>query len=166
MENYFAYYKGYQEKNQKNVNPLVILIISIILFLTLVFGLIGIIPNLFSGKSFEEIFSLAPVVVIMTFASIILFPFSLIFFFYLRKTNIEMKSYKRVTVYIDKEELMINIKCENEQLVIKTWKKIYIPKNQIKEIIKEDKVKVIFELDKEYFILFKKEDFELLNIHL
>lgn len=88
MENYFAYYKGYKEnKNIRNANPILVLAITIVFLLTLAFGLLGIILSLAKGKSFSEIFSLAPILVIMTFLSMILVIPNFLLYFYLIRSK-------------------------------------------------------------------------------
>ena len=166
MENYFAYYKGYKEnKNIRNTNPFLVLAILILFLLTLAFGLLGIILSLAKGKSFSEIFRLAPILVIMTFLSMILVIPNFLFYLYLIKSKKEKATWKSIKVYLDdNEEISIQAKIDKDILYLKTWKMISIRKEDIEEIIREDKIKMIFHLDKEYYILFNAIDFDALNI--
>ena len=79
-----------------------------------------------------------------------------------------MKDYKEIICYLDdNEEIKVFAKYENDTLTVKTWKTSIINKYDIKECIIEEKVKLIFtEEDNEYYILIKKEDFNLLNIDI
>lgn len=165
MENYFAYYKGYKEnKNIRNTNPILVLAITILLLLTLASGLLGIILSLAKGKSFSEIFSLAPILVIMTFLSMLLVIPNFLFYLYLIKSKKEKATWKNIKVYLeDNEEISIQAKIEEDILYLKTWKIISIRKEDIEEIIREDKIKMIFHFDKEYYILFNAIDFDALN---
>jgi preprotein translocase subunit SecG len=168
MENYFAYYKGYkEEKVRREINPIIVLAVIILLLLTFIAGMMAIIMSISKGRSFSDTFTKAPILVIMTFISLILFVPSLIFFLYLKKWNKEKKNWKRVTIYLDDdEELSILAKYDSDILYLKTWKTIKILKNQIKEINILDKIKMVISLDKDYYILFKEEDFNLLNTYL
>ena len=165
MENYFAYYKGYKEnKNIRNTNPILVLAITILLLLTLASGLLGIILSLAKGKSFSEIFSLAPILVIMTFLSMLLVIPNFLFYLYLIKSKKEKATWKNIKVYLeDNEEICIQAKIDQDILYLKTWKIISIRKEDIEEIIREDKIKMIFHFDKEYYILFNAIDFDALN---
>jgi hypothetical protein len=165
MENYFAYYKGYKEnKNIRNTNPILVLAITILLLLTLASGLLGIILSLAKGKSFSEIFSLAPILVIMTFLSMLLVIPNFLFYLYLIKSKKEKATWKNIKVYLeDNEEISIQAKIDQDILYLKTWKIISIRKEDIEEIIREDKIKMIFHFDKEYYILFNAIDFDALN---
>lgn len=165
MENYFAYYKGYKEnKNIRNTNPILVLAITILLLLTLASGLLGIILSLAKGKSFSEIFSLAPILVIMTFLSMLLVIPNFLFYLYLIKSKKEKATWKNIKVYLeDNEEISIQSKIDQDILYLKTWKIISIRKEDIEEIIREDKIKMIFHFDKEYYILFNAIDFDALN---
>lgn len=165
MENYFAYYKGYKEnKNIRNTNPILVLASTILLLLTLASGLLGIILSLAKGKSFSEIFSLAPILVIMTFLSIFLVIPNFLFYLYLIKSKKEKALWKNIKVYLeDNEEISIQAKIDQDILYLKTWKIISIRKEDIEEIIREDKIKMIFHFDKEYYILFNAIDFDALN---
>lgn len=165
MENYFAYYKGYKEnKNIRNTNPILVLAITILLLLTLASGLLGIILSLAKGKSFSEIFSLAPILVIMTFLSMLLVIPNFLFYLYLIKSKKEKALWKNIKVYLeDNEEISIQAKIDEDILYLKTWKIISIRKEDIEEIIREDKIKMIFHFDKEYYILFNAIDFDALN---
>ena len=165
MENYFAYYKGYKEnKNIRNTNPILVLAITILLLLTLASGLLGIILSLAKGKSFSEIFSLAPILVIMTFLSMLLVIPNFLFYLYLIKSKKEKATWKNIKVYLeDNEEISIQSKIDEDILYLKTWKIISIRKEDIEEIIREDKIKMIFHFDKEYYILFNAIDFDALN---
>ena len=154
MENYFAYYKGYKEnKNIRNTNPILVLAITILLLLTLASGLLGIILSLAKGKSFSEIFSLAPILVIMTFLSMLLVIPNFLFYLYLIKSKKDKALWKNIKVYLeDNEEICIEAKIDEDILYLKTWKIISIRKEDIEEIIREDKIKMIFHFDKEYLI--------------
>jgi hypothetical protein len=165
MENYFAYYKGYKEnKNIRNTNPILVLASTILLLLTLASGLLGIILSLAKGKSFSEIFSLAPILVIMTFLSMLLVIPNFLFYLYLIKSKKEKATWKNIKVYLeDNEEISIQAKIDQDILYLKTWKIISIRKEDIEEIIREDKIKMIFHFDKEYYILFNAIDFDALN---
>ena len=165
MENYFAYYKGYKEnKNIRNTNPILVLAITILLLLTLASGLLGIILSLAKGKSFSEIFSLAPILVIMTFLSMLLVIPNFLFYLYLIKSKKDKALWKNIKVYLeDNEEICIEAKIDEDILYLKTWKIISIRKEDIEEIIREDKIKMIFHFDKEYYILFNAIDFDALN---
>ncbi|MBQ4356818.1 MAG: hypothetical protein II788_02405 [Acholeplasmatales bacterium] len=165
MENYFAYYKGYKEnKNIRNTNPILVLAITILLLLTLASGLLGIILSLAKGKSFSEIFSLAPILVIMTFLSMLLVIPNFLFYLYLIKSKKEKATWKNIKVYLENnEEISIQSKIDQDILYLKTWKIISIRKEDIEEIIREDKIKMIFHFDKEYYILFNAIDFDALN---
>lgn len=165
MENYFAYYKGYKEnKNIRNTNPILVLAITILLLLTLASGLLGIILSLAKGKNFSEIFSLAPILVIMTFLSMLLVIPNFLFYLYLIKSKKEKATWKNIKVYLeDNEEISIQSKIDEDILYLKTWKIISIRKEDIEEIIREDKIKMIFHFDKEYYILFNAIDFDALN---
>jgi hypothetical protein len=165
MENYFAYYKGYKEnKNIRNTNPILVLASTILLLLTLASGLLGIILSLAKGKSFSEIFSLAPILVIMTFLSMLLVIPNFLFYLYLIKSKKEKATWKNINVYLeDNEEISIQSKIDQDILYLKTWKIISIRKEDIEEIIREDKIKMIFHFDKEYYILFNAIDFDALN---
>ena len=165
MENYFAYYKGYKEnKNIRNTNPILVLAITILLLLTLASGLLGIIVSLGKGKSFSEIFSLAPILVIMTFLSMLLVIPNFLFYLYLIKSKKEKATWKNIKIYLDdNEEICIEAKVDEDILYLKTWKIISIRKEDIDEIIREDKIKMIFHFDKEYYILFNAIDFDALN---
>ena len=165
MENYFAYYKGYKEnKNIRNTNPILVLASTILLLLTLASGLLGIILSLAKGKSFSEIFSLAPILVIMTFLSMLLVIPNFLFYLYLIKSKKEKATWKNIKVYLeDNEEICIEAKMDQDILYLKTWKIISIRKEDIEEIIREDKIKMIFHFDKEYYILFNAIDFDALN---
>lgn len=165
MENYFAYYKGYKEnKNIRNTNPILVLASTILLLLTLASGLLGIILSLAKGKSFSEIFSLAPILVIMTFLSMLLVIPNFLFYLYLIKSKKEKALWKNIKVYLeDNEEISIQSKIDEDILYLKTWKIISIRKEDIEEIIREDKIKMIFHFDKEYYILFNAIDFDALN---
>ena len=165
MENYFAYYKGYKDnKNIRNTNPILVLASTILLLLTLASGLLGIILSLAKGKSFSEIFSLAPILVIMTFLSMILVIPNFLFYLYLIKSKKEKALWKNIKVYLeDNEEICIQAKIDQDILYLKTWKIISIRKEDIEEIIREDKIKMIFHFDKEYYILFNAIDFDALN---
>ena len=165
MENYFAYYKGYKEnKNIRNTNPILVLAILILFLLTLAFGLLGIILSLAKGKSFSEIFSLAPILVIMTFLSMLLVIPNFLFYLYLIKSKKEKALWKNIKIYLDdNEEICIEAKVDEDILYLKTWKMISIRKEDIEEIIREDKIKMIFHFDKEYYILFNAIDFDALN---
>lgn len=165
MENYFAYYKGYKEnKNIRNTNPILVLASTILLLLTLASGLLGIILSLAKGKSFSEIFSLAPILVIMTFLSMLLVISNFLFYLYLIKSKKEKATWKNIKVYLeDNEEISIQAKIDQDILYLKTWKIISIRKEDIEEIIREDKIKMIFHFDKEYYILFNAIDFDALN---
>ena len=165
MENYFAYYKGYKEnKNIRNTNPILVLASTILLLLTLASGLLGIILSLAKGKSFSEIFSLAPILVIMTFLSMLLVIPNFLFYLYLIKSKKEKATWKNIKVYLeDNEEISIQSKIDQDILYLKTWKIISIRKEDIEEIIREDKIKMIFHFDKEYYILFNAIDFDALN---
>ena len=165
MENYFAYYKGYKEnKNIRNTNPILVLASTILLLLTLASGLLGIILSLAKGKSFSEIFSLAPILVIMTFLSMLLVISNFLFYLYLIKSKKEKATWKNIKVYLeDNEEISIQSKIDQDILYLKTWKIISIRKEDIEEIIREDKIKMIFHFDKEYYILFNAIDFDALN---
>lgn len=165
MENYFAYYKGYKEnKNIRNTNPILVLAITILLLLTLASGLLGIILSLAKGKSFSEIFSLAPILVIMTFLSMLLVIPNFLFYLYLIKSKKEKALWKNIKVYLENnEEISIQAKIDQDILYLKTWKIISIRKEDIEEIIREDKIKMIFHFDKEYYILFNAIDFDALN---
>ena len=165
MENYFAYYKGYKEnKNIRNTNPILVLAILILFLLTLAFGLLGIILSLAKGKSFSEIFRLAPILVIMTFLSMLLVIPNFLFYLYLIKSKKEKATWKSIKVYLDdNEEISIQAKIDKDILYLKTWKIISIRKEDIDEIIREDKIKMIFHFDKEYYILFNAIDFDALN---
>ena len=165
MENYFAYYKGYKEnKNIRNTNPILVLAITILLLLTLASGLLGIILSLAKGKSFSEIFSLAPILVIMTFLSMLLVIPNFLFYLYLIKSKKDNATWKNIKVYLeDNEEICIQAKIDQDILYLKTWKIISIRKEDIEEIIREDKIKMIFHFDKEYYILFNAIDFDALN---
>ena len=165
MENYFAYYKGYKEnKNIRNTNPILVLAITIVFLLTLASGLLGIILSLAKGKSFSEIFSLAPILVIMTFLSMLLVIPNFLFYLYLIKSKKDNATWKNIKVYLEnKEEISILAKIDEDILYLKTWKIISIRKEDIEEIIREDKIKMIFHFDKEYYILFNAIDFDALN---
>ena len=165
MENYFAYYKGYKEnKNIRNTNPILVLASTILLLLTLASGLLGIILSLAKGKSFSEIFSLAPILVIMTFLSMLFVIPNFLFYLYLIKSKKEKATWKNIKVYLeDNEEICIEAKMDQDILYLKTWKIISIRKEDIEEIIREDKIKMIFHFDKEYYILFNAIDFDALN---
>ena len=165
MENYFAYYKGYKEnKNIRNTNPILVLAITILLLLTLASGLLGIILSLAKGKSFSEIFSLAPILVIMTFLSMLLVIPNFLFYLYLIKSKKDNATWKNIKVYLeDNEEISIQAKIDEDILYLKTWKVISIRNEDIEEIIREDKIKMIFHFDKEYYILFNAIDFDALN---
>jgi hypothetical protein len=165
MENYFAYYKGYKEnKNIRNTNPILVLASTILLLLTLASGLLGIILSLAKGKSFSEIFSVAPILVIMTFLSMLLVIPNFLFYLYLIKSKKEKATWKNIKVYLeDNEEISIQAKIDEDILYLKTWKIISIRKEDIEEIIREDKIKMIFHFDKEYYILFNAIDFDALN---
>ncbi|MBQ2471847.1 MAG: hypothetical protein II508_04555 [Acholeplasmatales bacterium] len=165
MENYFAYYKGYKEnKNIRNTNPILVLASTILLLLTLASGLLGIILSLAKGKSFSEIFSLAPILVIMTFLSMLFVIPNFLFYLYLIKSKKEKATWKNIKVYLeDNEEISIQSKIDQDILYLKTWKIIFIRKEDIEEIIREDKIKMIFHFDKEYYILFNAIDFDALN---
>ena len=165
MENYFAYYKGYKEnKNIRNTNPILVLASTILLLLTLASGLLGIILSLAKGKSFSEIFSLAPILVIMTFLSMLLVIPNFLFYLYLIKSKKEKATWKNIKVYLENnEEISIQAKIDQDILYLKTWKIISIRKEDIEEIIREDKIKMIFHFDKEYYILFNAIDFDALN---
>ena len=165
MENYFAYYKGYKEnKNIRNTNPILVLAITILLLLTLASGLLGIILSLAKGKSFSEIFSLAPILVIMTFLSMLLVIPNFLFYLYLIKSKKEKATWKNIKVYLENnEEIYVDAKIDEDILYLKTWKIISIRKEDIEEIIREDKIKMIFHFDKEYYILFNAIDFDALN---
>ena len=166
MENYFAYYKGYKEnKNIRNTNPILVLAILILFLLTLAFGLLGIILSLAKGKSFSEIFRLAPILVIMTFLSMLLVIPNFLFYLYLIRSKKDKALWKNIKIYLDdNEEISIQAKIDKDILYLKTWKMISIRKEDIEEIIREDKIKMIFHLDKEYYILFNTIDFDALNI--
>ena len=166
MENYFAYYKGYKEnKNIRNTNPILVLAITIVFLLTLALGLLGIIQSLAKGKSFSEIFSLAPILVIMTFLSMLLVIPNFLFYLYLIRNKKDKALWKNIKIYLDdNEEISILAKIDEDILYLKTWKIISIRKEDIEEIIREDKIKMIFHLDKEYYILFNAIDFDALNI--
>ena len=166
MENYFAYYKGYKEnKNIRNTNPILVLAITIVFLLTLALGLLGIIQSLAKGKSFSEIFRLAPILVIMTFLSMILVIPNFLFYLYLIRNKKDKALWKNIKIYLDdNEEISIQAKIDKDILYLKTWKIISIRKEDIEEIIREDKIKMIFHLDKEYYILFNTIDFDALNI--
>ena len=166
MENYFAYYKGYKEnKNIRNTNPILVLAITIVFLLTLALGLLGIIQSLAKGKSFSEIFSLAPILVIMTFLSMLLVIPNFLFYLYLIRNKKDKALWKNIKIYLDdNEEISIQAKIDKDILYLKTWKMISIRKEDIEEIIREDKIKMIFHLDKEYYILFNAIDFDALNI--
>ena len=166
MENYFAYYKGYKEnKNIRNTNPILVLAILILFLLTLAFGLLGIILSLAKGKSFSEIFRLAPILVIMTFLSMLLVIPNFLFYLYLIRNKKDKALWKNIKIYLDdNEEISIQAKIDKDILYLKTWKMISIRKEDIEEIIREDKIKMIFHLDKEYYILFNAIDFDALNI--
>ncbi len=166
MENYFAYYKGYKEnKNIRNTNPILVLAITIVFLLTLALGLLGIIQSLAKGKSFSEIFSLAPILVIMTFLSMLLVIPNFLFYLYLIRNKKDKALWKSIKIYLDdNEEISIQAKIDKDILYLKTWKMISIRKEDIEEIIREDKIKMIFHLDKEYYILFNAIDFDALNI--
>ena len=166
MENYFAYYKGYKEnKNIRNTNPILVLAITILFLLTLASGLLGIILSLAKGKSFSEIFSLAPILVIMTFLSMLLVIPNFLFYLYLIKSKKDNATWKSIKIYLDdNEEMSILAKIDEDILYLKTWKIISIRKEDIEEIIREDKIKMIFHFDKEYYILFNAIDFDALNI--
>ena len=165
MENYFAYYKGYKEnKNIRNTNPILVLASTILLLLTLASGLLGIILSLAKGKSFSEIFSLAPILVIMTFLSMLLVIPNFLFYLYLIKSKKDNATWKNIKVYLeDNEEICIQAKIDQDILYLKTWKIISIRKEDIEEIIRKDKIKMIFHFDKEYYILFNAIDFDALN---
>ena len=165
MENYFAYYKGYKEnKNIRNTNPILVLAITIVFLLTLASGLLGIILSLAKGKSFSEIFSLAPILVIMTFLSMLLVIPNFLFYLYLIKSKKEKATWKNIKVYLENnEEIYVDAKIDEDILYLKTWKIISIRKEDIEEIIREDKIKMIFHFDKEYYILFNAIDFDALN---
>ena len=165
MENYFAYYKGYKEnKNIRNTNPILVLAITILFLLTLASGLFGIILSLAKGKSFSEIFSLAPILVIMTFLSMLLVIPNFLFYLYLIKSKKDNATWKNIKVYLENnEEISIQAKIDQDILYLKTWKIISIRKEDIEEIIREDKIKMIFHFDKEYYILFNAIDFDALN---
>ena len=165
MENYFAYYKGYKEnKNIRNTNPILVLASTILLLLTLASGLLGIILSLAKGKSFSEIFSLAPILVIMTFLSMLFVIPNFLFYLYLIKSKKEKATWKNIKVYLENnEEISIQAKIDEDILYLKTWKIISIRKEDIEEIIREDKIKMIFHFDKEYYILFNAIDFDALN---
>ena len=165
MENYFAYYKGYKEnKNIRNTNPILVLAILILFLLTLASGLFGIILSLAKGKSFSEIFSLAPILIIMTFLSMLLVMPNFLFYLYLIKSKKDNATWKNIKVYLeDNEEISILAKIDEDILYLKTWKIISIRKEDIEEIIREDKIKMIFHFDKEYYILFNAIDFDALN---
>jgi len=165
MENYFAYYKGYKEnKNIRNTNPILVLAITIVFLLTLALGLLGIIFSLAKGKSFSEIFSLAPILVIMTFLSMLLVIPNFLFYLYLIRSKKDKALWKNIKIYLDdNEEICIQAKIDEDILYLKTWKIISIRKEDIEEIIREDKIKMIFHLDKEYYILFNAIDFDALN---
>ena len=166
MENYFAYYKGYKEnKNIRKTNPILVLAITIVFLLTLALGLLGIIISLAKGKSFSEIFHLAPILVIMTFLSMLLVIPNFLFYFYLIRNKKDKALWKSIKVYLDdNEEICIEAKVDENILYLKTWKIISIRKEDIEEIIREDKIKMIFHFDKEYYILFNAIDFDALNI--
>lgn len=166
MENYFAYYKGYKEnKNIRNTNPILVLAITIVFLLTLALGLLGIIQSLAKGKSFSEIFRLAPILVIMTFLSMLLVIPNFLFYLYLIRNKKDKALWKNIKIYLDdNEEISIQAKIDKDILYLKTWKMISIRKEDIEEIIREDKIKMIFHLDKEYYILFNAIDFDALNI--
>ena len=165
MENYFAYYKGYKEnKNIRNTNPILVLASTILLLLTLASGLLGIILSLAKGKSFSEIFSLAPILVIMTFLSMLLVIPNFLFYLYLIKSKKEKATWKNIKVYLeDNEEISIQAKIDEDILYLKSWKIISIRIEDKEEIIREDKIKMIFHFDKEYYILFNAIDFDALN---
>lgn len=165
MENYFAYYKGYKEnKNIRNTNPILVLAITIVFLLTIASGLLGIIQSLAKGKSFSEIFSLAPILVIMTFLSMLLVIPNFLFYLYLIRSKKEDALWKNIKIYLDdNEEISIQAKIDKNILYLKTWKIISIRKEDIEEIIREDKIKMIFHFDKEYYILFNAIDFDALN---
>ena len=165
MENYFAYYKGYKEnKNIRNTNPILVLAITILFLLTLASGLFGIILSLAKGKSFSEIFSLAPILVIMTFLSMLPVIPNFLFYLYLIKSKKDNATWKNIKVYLENnEEISIQAKIDQDILYLKTWKIISIRKEDIEEIIREDKIKMIFHFDKEYYILFNAIDFDALN---
>ena len=148
MENYFAYYNGYKEnKNIRKTNPILIFAITIVFLLTLAFGLLGIILSLAKGKSFSEIFSLAPILVLMTFLSMILVIPNFLFYFYLIKSKKEDALWKNIKIYLeDNLEISIQAKVDEDILYLKTWKIISIRKEDIEEIIREDKIKMIFHL--------------------
>jgi len=165
MENYFAYYKGYKEnKNIRNTNPILVLAITILLLLTLASGLLGIILSLAKGKSFSEIFSLAPILVIMTFLSMLLVIPNFLFYLYLIRRKKDDALWKNIKIYLDdNEEISVQAKIDEDILYLKTWKIISIRKEDTEEIIREDKIKMIFHFDKEYYILFHAIDFDALN---
>lgn len=165
MENYFAYYKGYKEnKNIRNTNPILVLAILILFLLTIASGLLGIIISLAKGKSFSEIFSLAPILVIMTFLSMLLVIPNFLFYLYLIRSKKEDALWKNIKIYLDdNEEISILAKIDEDILYLKTWKIISIRNEDIEEIIREDKIKMIFRFDKEYYILFNAIDFDALN---
>lgn len=165
MENYFAYYKGYKEnKNIRNTNPILVLAITIVFLLTLASGLLGIILSLAKGKSFSEIFSLAPILVIMTFLSMLLVIPNFLFYLYLIRRKKDDALWKNIKIYLDdNEEISVQAKIDEDILYLKTWKIISIRKEDTEEIIREDKIKMIFHFDKEYYILFNAIDFDALN---
>ena len=165
MENYFAYYKGYKEnKNIRNTNPILVLAITIVFLLTLASGLLGIIQSLAKGKSFSEIFSLAPILVIMTFLSMLLVIPNFLFYLYLIRRKKDDALWKNIKIYLDdNEEISVQAKIDEDILYLKTWKIISIRKEDTEEIIREDKIKMIFHFDKEYYILFNAIDFDALN---
>ena len=121
--------------------------ITIVFLLTLAFGLLGIILSLAKGKSFSEIFSLAPILVLMTFLSMILVIPNFLFYFYLIKSKKEDALWKNIKIYLeDNLEISIQAKVDEDILYLKTWKIISIRKEDIEEIIREDKIKMIFHL--------------------
>ena len=148
MENYFAYYNGYKEnKNIRKTNPILIFAITIVFLLTLAFGLLGIILSLAKGKSFSEIFSLAPILVLMTFLSMILVIPNFLLYLYLIRSKKEDALWKNIKIFLeDNEEISIQAKIDEDILYLKTWKMISIRKEDIEEIIREDKIKMIFHL--------------------
>ena len=107
---------------------------------------------------------LAPILVIMTFLSIFLVIPNFLFYLYLIKSKKEKALWKNIKVYLeDNEEISIQAKIDQDILYLKTWKIISIRKEDIEEIIREDKIKMIFHFDKEYYILFNAIDFDALN---
>ena len=161
MENYFCYYKGYKDTTKKELNKYIFLAFAIFMLITFLSGFIVSLIVIAKGKDISYIMDESPIVIPMSLISLILFFISLIIF--IRRYKNDKNPFKNIDIYLDDEAINIKYKILNNNLIFKTWKLDVVKKDNIKDMVVTDLIKIIFLKDeKEYFILLNKNQ-EILN---